>query len=519
MRKSILLATLLPAFAFAAPHAPSDMQFSGVTHHAVTLHWKDNSNNETGFKIYKDGDFLYQTVANTTSFTVGGLDSGREYKFKVKATDDKKVFPLTPKGSTPEDLKYYEKILSHYSISGNIPEEKIKKAKEVFTKFLREKNYFPHASDITLEPHRTKNIDSNIWRVLFDYDWTEYWQTTRRSTEIFYYITDDTVKFAKNLPLVVLDNATGYDKATLSEADIKAKLAYRTTTNNEATYYSYYDIKDVKHLQDNLYFAIYDHWSPTNNRRYDMLSLVVVKDKKLHNSWFGFDSVSKIISEEGDIKFKNLKIDSNNKTITMDYMKLKSGNVDHGYHRVYSYKNGILTGKERKRLSPSSINESEYTIPYYSLVHKSEKEIKTELNTNPNSTSIKVNHLVDKLYVARYDIVNRGDDLETTFKLVLDNGEQLKTIKVGRHTGTDYFEFQNFNIDTNKKTITIDGIYRDLGEISKGYRTIYSYKDGNLIELAETQLDINTINKNSLSDYYDIVIDGKYSTTYQTSYN
>ncbi|HWB54638.1 MAG TPA: fibronectin type III domain-containing protein, partial [Tepidisphaeraceae bacterium] len=64
-----------------APLAPSGLSASTASSTAISLHWKDNSNRESGYKIERstDGKNFSQinTVgANTTSYTSGHLNKG-----------------------------------------------------------------------------------------------------------------------------------------------------------------------------------------------------------------------------------------------------------------------------------------------------------------------------------------------------------------------------------------------------------------------------------------------------------
>jgi len=83
----LILTLLLPAFAFASPNDPSDLTFTNVTSHSVTLNWQDNSEDETGFKILVNGKYLLKTAPEITHFTVGSLRPDTDYEFTVKATD------------------------------------------------------------------------------------------------------------------------------------------------------------------------------------------------------------------------------------------------------------------------------------------------------------------------------------------------------------------------------------------------------------------------------------------------
>ncbi|MBI5808820.1 MAG: fibronectin type III domain-containing protein [Ignavibacteriales bacterium] len=63
----------------------------------VVLNWKDNSNNENGFKLERHdpgGMDYYQfdeVASNTTSYTVSGLEAGKKYLFRMKAFNNSTV--------------------------------------------------------------------------------------------------------------------------------------------------------------------------------------------------------------------------------------------------------------------------------------------------------------------------------------------------------------------------------------------------------------------------------------------
>jgi len=53
----------------------------------INLSWANNSANETGFKVFKNGTLLHTTAADATSYSATGLTCNTPYTFTVKATD------------------------------------------------------------------------------------------------------------------------------------------------------------------------------------------------------------------------------------------------------------------------------------------------------------------------------------------------------------------------------------------------------------------------------------------------
>ncbi len=125
MSRRILFLLLLPLLSIAAPKAPSDLKLVPSTT-SVDISWKDNSNNETGFKIFRDGKLIHITKENVTRFTDSGLVPNTTYKYTIKATDDinyDKLGRYTPKFFTngkEGDGKY----IAYYpqdAVSSDIP--------------------------------------------------------------------------------------------------------------------------------------------------------------------------------------------------------------------------------------------------------------------------------------------------------------------------------------------------------------------------------------------------------------
>jgi len=72
------------------PFNPSDLVMTSVSTNTISLKWKDNSNNEEGFKIYRSTDStkfiqIATPTKNTTTYTDEGLKSDITYYYKVSA--------------------------------------------------------------------------------------------------------------------------------------------------------------------------------------------------------------------------------------------------------------------------------------------------------------------------------------------------------------------------------------------------------------------------------------------------
>jgi hypothetical protein len=67
----------------------------------INLSWADNTANETGFKIFKDGTLLHTTAANATSYSATDLTCNTAYTFTVKATDNASGADSAAAATTP----------------------------------------------------------------------------------------------------------------------------------------------------------------------------------------------------------------------------------------------------------------------------------------------------------------------------------------------------------------------------------------------------------------------------------
>ncbi len=67
--------------------APANLTFANITPHSVTLIWEDTSDNETGFKILRDGELIATVDENVTEYTDDNLTAAKEYEYQVIATN------------------------------------------------------------------------------------------------------------------------------------------------------------------------------------------------------------------------------------------------------------------------------------------------------------------------------------------------------------------------------------------------------------------------------------------------
>jgi len=69
------------------PSAPSNLSATALSSSSISLSWTDNSDNETGFKIYRAETLITTTAANATSYTDANLSASTNYSYYVKATN------------------------------------------------------------------------------------------------------------------------------------------------------------------------------------------------------------------------------------------------------------------------------------------------------------------------------------------------------------------------------------------------------------------------------------------------
>ena len=103
-RGRIYVAGANKVFAFkvpgGTPDAPSNLVATAVSSTRINLAWRDNSNNETKFQIWRKvagGTFsnLVTVNANVTSYADMGLTPATTYKYKVRAKNTAGYSPFS----------------------------------------------------------------------------------------------------------------------------------------------------------------------------------------------------------------------------------------------------------------------------------------------------------------------------------------------------------------------------------------------------------------------------------------
>ena len=67
------------------PATPTNLNTQAVSCNQVNLTWSDNSGNEEGYKVYRNGSYVGQVGMNTTSYQDTGLSENTTYSYYVKA--------------------------------------------------------------------------------------------------------------------------------------------------------------------------------------------------------------------------------------------------------------------------------------------------------------------------------------------------------------------------------------------------------------------------------------------------
>jgi len=87
MKKYVALLSL-STMLFAVPNAPSNIALKALSTSSIAISWQDNSSDERGFKIFRDGNLIDIVNQNTQNYIDKGLQPNTNYKYEIKSSDD-----------------------------------------------------------------------------------------------------------------------------------------------------------------------------------------------------------------------------------------------------------------------------------------------------------------------------------------------------------------------------------------------------------------------------------------------
>lgn len=70
------------------PAAPASLTGQAISHSQIIVQWVDNSNNEDGFRIYRDGGLIASVEPDTTMFQDNDLEYATDYSYLVTAYNE-----------------------------------------------------------------------------------------------------------------------------------------------------------------------------------------------------------------------------------------------------------------------------------------------------------------------------------------------------------------------------------------------------------------------------------------------
>jgi hypothetical protein len=165
----LLFVLLSPLYLFSDVFltAPTDLVFKDRKAHSVTVTWLDRSDNEQGFKVFRDEKLIYITKENVTSFTDRGLKAGKSYIYTIKATNIARHKLLPPK----DDNQIYFGAEAGYR-EGSIDTSLISSKIQDFDTKSKKKIMWAYISDIWShwESRGTKTYPRDVVQSILDED-------------------------------------------------------------------------------------------------------------------------------------------------------------------------------------------------------------------------------------------------------------------------------------------------------------------------------------------------------------
>ena len=99
LHKILLSLSLTISSLFAIPSAPTDLKLAPISNTEVSIEWNHNSNDERGFKIFRDNILITVAPQNSRGFIDHTLKPDSTYTYTIKATDDTQMYENAQNGT------------------------------------------------------------------------------------------------------------------------------------------------------------------------------------------------------------------------------------------------------------------------------------------------------------------------------------------------------------------------------------------------------------------------------------
>ncbi|MFP4136694.1 MAG: fibronectin type III domain-containing protein, partial [Candidatus Acetothermia bacterium] len=90
------------------PSAPGNMKATPLSSDRIRLSWTDSSDNEQGFRLYRNDQRIATLGSDTTSYVDTGLDPNESYKYEVAAYNEAGESGLSSSGSVKTPMEEEE---------------------------------------------------------------------------------------------------------------------------------------------------------------------------------------------------------------------------------------------------------------------------------------------------------------------------------------------------------------------------------------------------------------------------
>ncbi len=347
------------------PAAPSNFQ-AKVLENAVVLSWRDNSNNESGFNIYKDSSLIFTTTPNVTSYKDEDILPNSVYNYSLAAfsgnmESDRVSITVHTKPKENMTVTVYED-----AEDGNIDGWAVYDATPAGAVI---RNVYDEEKRSRVIEFQGDGVNNGYWLRNAD---GSYWNNTKEFT------IEWSMKFSENFVVYVLINTNKgtrylrYDPVDVDELGNGSYIKYGLGSDKKDG--KWHTIKrdlkeDLKRAQSDLNIIAIEAFLVRGNGRVDDIKLIGEK-------------------KNPPLKPENLKASSTEDSVTLEWEDKASN--ESGY-KIYRNNTLIFTTNanvskfEDKNLSP----DTTYTYEVRAFNDYGEsKGVKITISTKPSSDKV-----------------------------------------------------------------------------------------------------------------------------------